>query len=136
VPVEGSRPRRNPIQSVLTALPILMLVAGLYYYHRTEQAQQASAPIRQEAKTVTGLYTGQSVVKSGLSERHYLWYADEGRPHGVRVTGEQAKVLASLVKEQPIAMDVAPTVAGSKTLWVLRVEQHGDVIFEASAAAE
>jgi len=50
---------KNPIHSILTALPILMLVAGIYFYYRGESQQNEGAPIFEQSELISGIYTGR-----------------------------------------------------------------------------
>jgi len=126
-------PKRNPIQSILTALPILMLVAGLYIYYQADSAQSHGAPIRIESEELIGTFTGFSVVQSGPEGRHYLWVTENDKSRGVRVQPAQAKLLATLERDTDIILRAAPTVAGSGTVWVWYVEQNGQVLIDNEA---
>ncbi len=121
---------RNPIQSILTALPVLMLVAGLYIYYAKESEQTHNAPIRALSVEAGGIFTGFSEVKSGAQGRHYLWFEENGRARGVRIRSTQADELQVLVRDQPISLKIAPTVHESKTYWVWFVEQSGVVLLD------
>lgn len=126
--------QRNPIQSILSALPIIMLIAGLYIYYQGESEQSHSAPIRAESVEAQGVFTGLSVVKSGFSGgRHYLWFEQDGKSRGVRIQAAQAHVLEALTRDAPLSIRMAPSVTGSNTLWAWYVEQSGIVYLDASA---
>ncbi|MGQ7847877.1 hypothetical protein ACUNV4_25510 [Granulosicoccus sp. 3-233] len=133
-PPEGTEdvyvPRaRNPIHSILTALPVIMLVVGLYLYYQGESEQSDSAPIRAESVNAEGIFTGLSVIKSGSSGgRHYLWFDQNGKSRGVRIQPAEAAILQSLSRGEPLRISMAPSVAGSRTFWAWYVEQ-GDVVF-------
>ncbi len=132
-PEDAYVPRdRNPIHSILTALPILMLIVGLYIYYRGESEQSHSAPIRVESVNAGGIFTGLSVVNSGSQGRHYLWFEQEGKARGVRVQPLQAQELGALARGESILVKMAPSVSGSKTYWVWYVEQSGEVFLDAS----
>ena len=121
---------KNAIHSILTALPVLMLVAGLYIFYRSENAQTEGAPIVAESVESSGIYTGLSVVNSGGNGRHYLWFESGDRARGPRITSKQAATLDSLVVGQPIQVRMAPTISGSSILWVYHVEQRGIVVLD------
>jgi hypothetical protein len=123
---------RNPIHSILTALPVIMLVVGLYVYYQGESEQSHGAPIRAESVDATGIFTGLSVVNSGGEGRHYLWFEQEGKARGVRVQPAQARLLETLNRGEPIRLRIAPTVAGSTTFWAWYIEQ-GDIVLLDSA---
>lgn len=121
----SSSRHKNKIHSILTALPVLMLVSGLYFYYRGESAQSAGSPILAESVETHGAYTGTSVVKSGAEGRHYLWFDDGTRVRGVRIRPAQRASLGALEPGDEIALRLAPTVSGSRTLWAWRVEHAG-----------
>ena len=127
---------RNPIHSILTALPIIMLVAGLYIYYDKESEQTDSAPIFSETIEAAGVFTGLSVVKSGAQGRHYLWFEDNGSSRGVRIKPEQAVVLQALSRGEVISLKIAPTVHESKTYWAWYVEQSGQVLIDTQDALQ
>ena len=132
-PEDAYVPRdRNPIHSILTALPILMLIVGLYIYYRGESEQSHSAPIRVESVNAEGVFTGLSVVNSGSQGRHYLWFEQDGKARGVRVQPLQAQELGALARGESILVRMAPSVSGSKTYWAWYVEQSGEVFLDAS----
>ncbi len=132
-PEDAYVPRdRNPIHSILTALPILMLIVGLYIYYRGESEQSHSAPIRVESVNAEGVFTGLSVVNSGSQGRHYLWFEQDGKARGVRVQPLQAQELGALARGESIQIRMAPSVSGSKTYWAWYVEQAGDVFLDSS----
>lgn len=123
---------KNRIHSVLTALPALMLMIGLYYYYQSERAQLNGPLIIEEAVTLAGEYNGMSELRSGGEGQHFLWLDTSARRRGVRVTGEQSWRLKQL--ENPLnagdvlSVTIAPTVSGSKTLWVVEVVRNGQVL--------
>lgn len=127
---------RNPIHSILTALPIIMLVTGLYFYYQKESEQTNNAPIRAESIEVSGFFTGLSVVKSGSQGRHYLWFEDNGSARGVRISPTQADQLQVLVRNESIVLKIAPTVHESKTFWAWYVEQSGVVLLNAEESLQ
>jgi hypothetical protein len=132
-PEDAYVPReRNPIHSILTALPIIMLVVGLYIYYVGESEQSHGAPIRAESVHEEGVFTGLSVVRSGSQGRHYLWFDQHGKARGVRVQPAQAQQLGSLARGASIQVRMAPSVSGSKTYWAWYVEQDGVIFLDSS----
>lgn len=119
---------KNPIHSVLTALPVIMLIVGLYVYYQGESEQNQGAPIRAESQNVEGVFTGLSVVKSGQQGRHYLWIEEDGSTRGVRIRPDQVPLMQTLKRGMETELSIAPTVSGSKTYWAWRVSQE-DTIF-------
>ena len=126
--------RRSRVYSVVTALPVLMLVAGLLLFYRTEGEQSGGAPIRAESTVATGVHRGISVVRTGGRGQHFLWFDDETRGRrGVRVRAEQDRLLRPLLAEgDALTLDVAPTVAGSTVPWVWRVRRGDEVLLDDS----
>lgn len=104
-----------------------MLVTGLYFYFSAESEQAHNAPIRAESMAVSAIFTGMSVVSSGLQERHYLWLDEDGSARGVRVPPDHADVLNTLARGVVVTLKVAPTVHESSTYWAWYVEQNGTV---------
>ncbi len=118
---------RNPLHSIITALPLIMLVAGLYIYYRGESQQTHGAPIGSQSIELTGTFTGLSAT----SGRHYLWVEHDGAPKGVRIHAEQVAGLEALERGVEVAMKIAPSVDGSTTYWAWYVEQAGSLYLDA-----
>jgi len=123
---------KNPIHSILTALPVIMLVVGLYSYYQGESEQTESLPILEHSQSIEGTFTGFSVVKSGAVGRHYLWIDSDGDPRGFRIRPEHRDSLEQLHKGEQTRLDVAPTVAGSRVFWAWRVSQSGKLLLDMS----
>ena len=121
---------RNPVQSLITALPVLMLVAGLYFYYSGESQQAEGLPIAAASVTLAGDFTGTSAT----SGRHYLWLQQDDEKRGLRVTSEQAVLLESLERGIPLLVKAAPHIQGSRTYWVWHIEQSGSVLIDDSEA--
>lgn len=119
---------RNPLQALITALPLIMLIIGLYIYYRGEAKQTHSSPILAESVQMSGVFTGLSAT----SGRHYLWIEQAGVAKGVRLHEEQATVLDDLVRGEVIELRAAPSVHASTTYWVLRIEQSGRTFLDAA----
>ncbi len=125
--------QKNPIHSVLTALPVIMLVVGLYFYYQAESAQSEGSPIRAQSKTLQGIFTGLSVVQSGAEGRHYLWVTVNDKPRGVRIQPHHAEQLNTLPRNTQLNLKVAPTVQGSRTVWAWYIEQNGQALIDDEA---
>ena len=127
--------RKNRIYSVVSALPVLMLVAGLALFYVKERAQSGGAPIAAESSVATGAHRGISVVRSGGQGQHFLWFDDVERGRrGVRLTAEQDRMLKPLLEDgDPLTLDVAPTVEGSTVRWVWRLRRGNEVLLDDSA---
>lgn len=117
---------RNPVQAIITALPLIMLAVGLYVYYRGESQQTHSAPIRAESVQMNGIFTGLSTT----SGRHYLWIERDGVAKGLRIKEAQVALVEDLVRNAPIQLQVAPSVLGSTTYWAWRVEQSGQLFLD------
>jgi len=116
------------IESVLTALPILMVVAGLYFYYSGEKKQVNSEPIMEESVTLDVKFEGFSSLRSGGEGQHFLWYLGSGTsPKGARLTllqlDQMEKREPPLIKGEAIRLKLAPRVSGSRTLWVVELNQ-------------
>ena len=119
---------RNPVQSLITALPVLMLVAGLYLYYSGESQQTKGLPIAVESVTLAGNFAGMSAT----SGRHYLWLQQDDEKRALRVSSEQAVLLESLERGISLLVKAAPHVQGSRTYWVWHIEQSGSVLIDDS----
>jgi len=119
----------HPIHALIMALPLLMLMAGLFIYYRGEFAQTLSVPIQAESIEMSGVFTGLSAT----SNRHYLWIEQAGLAKAIRLQEMQVAMLDDLVRGEPVQLQVAPTVHESTTYWVVRVEQSGNIILDNSA---
>lgn len=117
---------RNPLHSIITALPLIMLVTGLYIYYRGESRQTHSVPILEESIERSGVFTGLSATRG----RHYLWLETQGVAKGVRIREEQVPQLEILVRDADILVKMAPSVPESTTYWAWYVEQSGSVFLD------
>lgn len=126
---------KNRIHSVLSALPVLMLIAGLYYHFSGESAQKKGSPLFEQSVQVGARFEGLSVVKSGGVGRHYLWFDDGERRRGARVKARDVASLASLRQGDQVELSLAPTVDGSTTLWAWRVERGAQMLLDTRSLA-
>lgn len=117
---------RHPISSIITALPLIMLVAGLSIYYHNESAQNDGVPIVAQSTEMVASFAGLSATR----DRHYLWLEFEGSSKGIRVKEQQVPRLEAMTRGEDVFVRMAPSVAGSKTLWALSVEQAGEVFLE------
>lgn len=123
---------KNKIQSVLIALPFIMLIIGLFIYFRGESAQNNGAPVLAELINRDGEFKSVSEVSGIGTPKHYLWYTNGDKTRGARITFEQAGKLNELSKGDKLALELAPRVEGSSTLWAYRVTHDGDAIVDAA----
>lgn len=126
------RPKRHPVEAVVTTLPFMMLLIGVVLFYRGEMAESAGRPVIAESIRFAGTFDGLSVVPSGGDGRHYFWFTTpaDDRSRGPRVTAAQAALLRRLSPGDRVVVHIAPHVAGSGTYWAWRVEQGGEVLFD------
>lgn len=122
---------KNPIHSVLIALPVVMLLFGLYIHYQGESEQTQGSPIRDQSRDVAGVFNGVSVVKSGLEGQHFMWVEEaDGTTRGVRIRPDQVLLIQELERGSEISLSIAPTVKGSSVYWAWRVVQGDDLVLE------
>jgi len=122
LPKEGEK---NRIHSVLVALPVLMLMIGLFVYFKGENAQNSGEPVLSELVNRNGQFKSVSEVSGIGQAKYYLWYTVDGGSKGVRITALQKERLDELTVGDTLSLELTPTVAGSKTLWAYRVHRDG-----------
>jgi len=115
----------NRIHSVLVALPVLMLMIGLFVYFKGESAQINGEPVLSEMVKREAQFKSISMVSGIGSDKYYLWYFFEGNAKGARVTDRQKEKLNGLEFGNELVLELAPKVAGSTTLWVYRILSEG-----------
>jgi len=123
---------KNRIHSVLVALPVIMLMIGLFVYFKGESAQTSGTPIVSELVTRQGLFKSVSEVSGIGNGKYYLWYTSGDNDKGSRITFEQKERLSALQAGDQLELELAPTVAGSNTLWVYRVVSNGELVIAPS----
>lgn len=121
---------KNPIHSILTALPVIMLIVGLSIYYKGESEQNLGVPIQAESQDIIGVFTGMSIVKSGSQGRHYLWVEAADSTRGVRIRPDQVPLMQDLKRGVETQLSIAPTVQGSSTYWAWRVSQANIVFLD------
>jgi len=127
--------QKDKIQSVLTALPLLMLIIGVSYYYYSEGKQSDGVMIMAESRQVTGSVEGISKIKAltGTGGKFFFWFETAGEKRGARVSQENAEILKELQTGDLVNIWLAPTVAGSKTMWAYQVQHEGlDLLIEAA----
>ncbi len=116
---------KNRIHSVLTSLPPLMLIIGLFFYYPAEQVQLSGPPVMTEQVTIEGLYMGTSTVKSLGEDQLFFWLDTPERARGVRLEAAQMHFLGNLDEPlqvgEPLVLQAAPHVSGSRTYWLLSI---------------
>ncbi len=116
---------KNRIHSVLVALPVLMLMIGLFVYFKAESAQNNGAPILAQLVAREGQFKSLSDVSGIGRAKHYVWYFVGDDAKGARITDEQRVQLSRLKPGDKLALELAPRVEGSNTLWVYSVSHDG-----------
>lgn len=122
--------RKNPIQSIITSLPVIMLLAGLYLFYRHEGAETGGEPLFAQTEEIRGEFEGLSSVASGGEGRHYLWVITDERRRGPRITADEARRLAILEQGDRVTVFMAPHVKGSRTLWAWKVVRGGETLID------
>ncbi len=121
--------RRHPLYTVMSALPLAMLVVGIAIYYFGESQQSAAEPIVAEARELRGLAAGTSVLGAGEAAQHFFWLDTDRGQRSVRITPEQHALLAGFEKGGRVVVSAAPTISGSKKLWLLSLEDDaGEVL--------
>lgn len=121
---------KNKIQSVLIALPFIMLIIGLFVYFRGESAQNNGEPVLSELISREGEFKSVSEVSGIGTAKHYLWYTDGDKTRGARITFGQVGKLNELSKGDKLELELAPRVEGSSTLWAYRIAHNGNFIID------
>lgn len=127
---------KNRIHSVLVALPVLMLMVALFVYFRGESAQINGEPVLSELVKYDAQFKSVSTVSGIGKAKHYLWYTVEERARGVRVSERQKAALSHLTLGDALSLEMAPRVAGSKTLWALSVKHNDEVLISPTVNAQ
>lgn len=120
--------KKNPVHSVLTTLPVIMLLLGLWFYFSGEKQQRSGEPILSEMITVSGAFSGMSEQSKKPSAQRIVWIKTPERLRGGRLNIDQYSLLQQLQKDQQVQLWLAPRVEGSTVLWVVKA-QAGDQVF-------
>jgi len=117
---------------VLTALPPLMLMIGLWVYYRAEQQQHAGAPILAEQIQLQGQYKGMSSLGSLGEQQLFLWLDTAERSRGLRINADQKQTIEQLsLPLEPgdqLSVQVAPRVVDSRIYWLLSISRNGESV--------
>ena len=113
--------KKTRTQAVLTALPVLMLLVGLFFHWNTERQQTAGTPITTEAQTLGGEFDRITPRDDKASGKHFIWLRTADRTRPIRITYEQKQELLaqSLSSGDKVQLHTAPTVSGSNVLWLI-----------------
>lgn len=113
--------KKDKVHSVITALPVIMLLVGLIYWYANGKNQRMMPPIEAEAVSLVGVFDG--VTKDGVAskEKYYLSLLQDGAPTSLRITSAQHEAFSDGARGSAIAVVAAPTVSGASTLWILSI---------------
>jgi len=127
---------KNPIESVLTALPLLMVIIGVGFYYYNERKQSGGDLYLEQTQHHIGDYVGLSQQGKSVKAQRILWFetADK-KQRGARVNYQQAQRLLELQEDKlqkgvAIELWAAPRVAGSAVLWLYRLSVDDEVYDE------
>ena len=115
--------KRTRMQAVLTALPVLMLLVGLFYHWNKEKQQVQGSPIEASHQWLEGAYDRITPRTDKTGGKHYLWLRASERTRPIRITYEQKQWLLSenFSNGDSLTIKAAPTVEGSSVLWLIEV---------------
>lgn len=113
--------KKNPIYSVITALPVIMLLIGLVFWYQSDNAQQSGQPIAAESVTLKGQFNGVSKASGAGDGQFFYWLLQDGTPKTLRISPAQYAQYGQAELGQAVSITAAPTISGSSTLWVLDV---------------
>lgn len=122
--------RSDRIYSILSAFPAMMLIVGLIYYYKHEVDEAGGALLLEQSQRISGILKGVSGLNTNSSDQYYLWITTPERDRGARMLSEQLEKLERLNVGEALDVQVAPRVAGSKTLWVYKIVQDGVVLLD------
>ncbi len=124
---------KNRIHSVLVALPVIMLIIGLFVYFHAERKQNNGEPVLSEMVSREGEFKSLSEVSGIGTPKHYLWYTSENKSRGVRITAQQRDELSELSSGDALTLNLVPRLSGSSVLWAYQIENNGRVLVDVSA---
>jgi len=126
--------KKNPIESVITTLPIIMLLGGLAFYFLNERRQLHGEILLEQIEEISGRFSGISQQSDKPGAQRILWIKTPSRLRGGRVDYQQAQLLEELGEGDPLTVWAAPKVHGSKTLWVVKASTGGRPLIEGTAS--
>jgi len=110
--------KKDPFHSLVTALPVLMLLIGLAVWYVKDSAQHRGAPIAAESKQLTGEFNGVSKAQSASGAQYFMWLVQDGNKKTLRITRDQYQQHENREVGEAVTVTAAPTVSGSSILWV------------------
>ena len=135
-PAFSARAKKNPIESVITTLPIIMLLGGLAFYYFNERRQVDGQILMQYVEEIEGEYAGISQQSDKPDAQRILWIKTPSRLRGGRIDYLQAQKLGALTDGDPLTVRAAPKVQGSKTLWVVEASSRGQPLIRHTEQTE
>jgi hypothetical protein len=124
--------KKHPIETLVTTLPLVMLLAGLAFYFLNERRQVDGQILFDQIQQFDGEYSGISQQSDKPDAQRIVWIQTPARLRGGRVDYQQAQQLKTLSNGDPISVWAAPKIAGSNTLWVVKVSSDGEPLFDIS----
>lgn len=113
--------KKDPIHSVLTALPVLMLLIGLAFWYLKDRAQHSSPPLVKEAIELLGEFNGVSTTLSVSGTQYFVWLLQSENQKTIRITKDQYALYREQDVGTAVSITAAPTVSGSDILWVVDI---------------
>jgi len=110
--------KKDPIYSVITALPVIMLLIGLAFWYY----QENGSPLIEEAVELVGEFSGVSTTQAAGGTQHFVRLLRNDQPKLIRITKEQLTEYQQYKVGVSITITAAPTVSGSSSLWVVGIE--------------
>jgi len=114
--------KKDPIHSVLTALPFIMLLIGLTFWYQKERTQQNGPPLISEAVNLVGKFNGVSTTQAAGGAQYFMWLMQSDNAKTIRLTKDQYTQYRQQEVGDALSITAAPTVSGSDILWVVDVE--------------
>ncbi len=114
--------KKDPIHSVLTALPVLMLLIGLLFWYQKDRAQKNSSPLIAEAVELVGEFNGVSTTQSASGKQYFVWLMQSEYRKTIRLTKDQHAQYREQEVGGAVSITAAPTVSGSDTLWLVDIQ--------------
>jgi len=113
--------KKTRIQAVITALPVLMLMAGLLYHWHGERQQTQSEPLLAAKEIWVGEFDRITPRDDKIKGKHFYWVRIGERTRPIRMTyAQKNQLLAEAVPPgTSVNLTVAPTVEGSSTMWLV-----------------
>ncbi|OED39227.1 hypothetical protein AB833_17015 [Chromatiales bacterium (ex Bugula neritina AB1)] len=129
-PGVASRPKKNPIHSLVTTLPVIMLLAGLGFYFINERKQVEGELLFSQTVEFSGSYSGLSKQSDSVNAQRLLWVETGGRLRGTRINYTQFRKLSNIADKALVTVWAAPRVEGSATLWVVKLVSGSKVLLD------